>query len=672
MIIRVLLVAVFIAIIPVIGSAQVTQRFPDFVAGAPSVSTLNPTDLIPIVRGGATYKAQVSQFNTLSGPTPPPQATAAGYTVLARNSDFRLAAPDIGCDVADLTSHHDWYGFTYGSIYSDCSNITWPAVDPVSGETTAKFNCTDCGKPSVSFTGARHGLSSINDNGSQGDSFPMDGYYECRMRVDPYRFQGGWWNCWMNGLQWVQTAGSTLWLELDINEYHSGLAENKNYCNIQALHDWFGDSTGPVSWYTCNTGLDPSDGMHTTGMLVTTNRAAGTVKFCAYYDDVFKGCTGDYTPFNTAWKAQRNFIMWNVTVGCASNQETYGDCINTPISNVTNNGGNIRIAINGSNTPTYGLPLVATGFDEYMLSISGVTGTTNANGHFMGVAVDDPSTCTTNCRFDIFAIDPATGGPGAPITFNAPYTGGGVWNPAPNGLNLYASFFRVWVACTAWQTTNCATAPPAPQRGNNVSNECSGPVSTCAATVIGSATGDMRIVGVYYGRTAATVTSSDLTSLQDNHGNVCARVSGSPGPFKLRSDNHRATDIWKCPITSGASSSIVTATFAQAQDYVGVYVSEIYGSSITDPGIANGAASTGTAVSVTTNGAVTQVGEYIYNFVAVTGLASTNGATVLDSNGGLIQQYKLTTTSSGTATINATAGTSGPWISSVAAFVVTP
>ena len=668
---RAFMVAVFVAICPGIAWAQVTQRFPDFVTTSPSVSALQPTDLIPIVRGGATYKAQVSQFNTVAGPTPPAQAAAAGFTILARNSDFRLAAPDIGCDVADLTSHHDWYTHTYGALYSECTDVTWPSVDPVSGETTAKLNCTNCGKPSVSFTGARHGLASVNQDGSQGDSFPLDGYYECRIRVDPYRFQGGWWNCWMNGLQFVQSAGASLFLEFDINEYHSGLAENKNYCNISAIHDWYAGSGGPVSWYSCNTGLDPSDGMHTTGMLIQTNRAANNIHFCAYYDEVLKGCS-DYAPPDAGWKTQRNWILWNVTVGCASNQETYGDCINTPISNVTNVGGNVRIAINGSNTPTYGLPLVATGFDEYMLSISGVTGTTNANGHFMGVPVDDPSTCTTNCRFDIFAINPATGGPGAPITFNAAYTGGGVWNAAPAGLNLYASFFRVWVGCTAWQTTDCSgSGPPAPQRTNHVANSCD-TASSCAVTITGSQAGDYRIVGLYYGRNGQTVASTDVVSVQDNHGKVCTRVSGAG--FKLSGDSARASDIFKCPSLTAQASSVVTATFAQTQTIATIFVDEIYGSAIADAGIAAGAAGTNATVAVT-SGAVTQVGEYMYQ-VGTHGSGvpptPTNGETQLNTIGGIFSQYKLSTSATGTVTMGGTTASAGNWVASVAGFTVTP
>ena len=69
--------------------------------------------------------------------------------------------------------------------------------------------------------------------------------------------------------------------------------------------------------------------------------------------------------------------------------ESYGDCVNMPISNIINNGDNIRIAVSGP-APTWGLPIGRYRFRHYVLQISDVQGTTNANGHFMGKAVSDP------------------------------------------------------------------------------------------------------------------------------------------------------------------------------------------------------------------------------------------------------------------------------------------
>jgi hypothetical protein len=406
--------------------------------------------LVPCLAYGADPSGSVSVEVVPAGssPSPPPQAAAAGFTVLARNSDFSRAAPDIGCDD---TGHHDWYAHTATALYSDCSNITWPVTDPVSGETVAQFNCTNCGKPDTSLLGARHGLSSVNNNGTQGDSFPLDGYYECRIRVAPYGLQGGWWNCWMNGFQTVQTNGGGQ-LEFDINEYHSGEADNKNYCALQTIHDWYtgGGGLGP-SWWTCNTGKNPSDGLHKTGMLIQTNRATNTIHYCSYWDDQLMGCSDVLgTGQETSWQTQRNYIMWNVTVGCNASNEGLGDCVNMPISNIINNGGNIRVAVNGP-APTWGLPLVGVDFQNYELEISGVQGTTNANGHFMGKAVSDPRSCVSNCQFDIFNVST-----GQPIPYNGAYVPGtGIWNPTPNGFNMYASYFRVWVKCSNWQTTSC-------------------------------------------------------------------------------------------------------------------------------------------------------------------------------------------------------------------------
>lgn len=89
-----------------------------------------------------------------------------------------------------------------------------------------------------------------------------------------------------------------------------------------------------------------------------------------------------------------------------------------PISNITNNGDNIRIAVSGP-APTWNLPLVGVDFDHYELQISDVQGTTNANGHFMGKAVSDPRSCTTNCQFDLYNI--ATG---QPVPYNGTYVSG--------------------------------------------------------------------------------------------------------------------------------------------------------------------------------------------------------------------------------------------------------
>ena len=76
----------------------------------------------------------IVSVNVVSSKTilPPPQAASAGFTDLARNSDFSKAGPDIGCDD---TGHHDWYVHTQTALYADCSQIKWPVTDPVSGET---------------------------------------------------------------------------------------------------------------------------------------------------------------------------------------------------------------------------------------------------------------------------------------------------------------------------------------------------------------------------------------------------------------------------------------------------------------------------------------------------------------------------------------------------------
>jgi hypothetical protein len=428
------------------------------------ISTLLVSDtLTPCLSHGSEVSGNLSINVVPPGttPPPPPQAAAAGFTTLARNSDFRVAAPDIGCNDEP---GHQWYVHTYGYMYADCTNIHWPYTDPVTGETAARFNWNLMNKPDTSFLSERTGLSSVNQNGSSGDTFPLDGYYECRVRVQPFRFAGGWWNCWMDGIQFVQNQAGGMF-EFDMNEFHSGYAENFNFaCLFGVIHNWWAGGGGDgAAFYQngCGTIYDPSNTMHTTGMLIQTNQSVNPplIRMRAYWDNNLIGDTGFYNPQQVnplePWYAQRNYLQWNVAVGCNEQNESYGDCINMPLTRVQDDGGgHAQLVVDGSNAPTYGKPIVNVN-PAFEISVGGVGGATNANGIFIAKYVDNQDTCTSNCRINIFNVST-----GAPITYGpSAYTSGGVWNPTPNGIDMIASYFRVWT-CSDWKTSNhCAIGP---------------------------------------------------------------------------------------------------------------------------------------------------------------------------------------------------------------------
>jgi hypothetical protein len=416
-----------------------------------------------LVGGAAQAKKIRGHTPSVAGVVQPQGAKDGGFNTLAFNADFSKGPPDIGCHDEP---GHQWYVHKNGVHETDCSRIIWPYTDPVTGETTARFNWNQMNQPSSGLVNERVGLSSSNNDGSYFTQFPIDGYYECRMRVQPYRFAGGWWNCWMNATN-PDINYNNAGFEYDIYEAHSGWAENNNfYTGIAGIQDWWNGGGGESPTFLTNAGpaYDPSSKMHTWGMLIQTNQTVTPplIRTRAYWDNALVGDTGWYDPHNPttgAWYKQWNFITWDVTAGCSFQTsgnlggEGYADCVNQPIANVVNDGGFVQIVMDGANAPTGGVPLFGYDIVNLEINITGVRGTTNANGHWTwaGAPGTDINTCQHNCAFNIYDVSTR-----ARPAFNAPYSGGGVWNPTPNGIDLIASHFQVWT-CSDWRTSNhCA------------------------------------------------------------------------------------------------------------------------------------------------------------------------------------------------------------------------
>jgi hypothetical protein len=300
-------------------------------------------------------------------------------------------------------------------MFADCANIHWPYTGPVTGETAARFNWNLMNRADTSFLAERTGLSSVIKLEHLANTFPLDGYYECRVGLQqPYRFAGGWWNCRMDGAQVIQTnAGGQF--DLDMNEFHSGYAGSFNFaCLFGVIHNWYNGGPGDgAAFYQngCGSTYAPGNTMHTTGLLIQTNQTVSPplIRMRSYWDNNLVEDTSFYNPAplgTEPWYIQRTYLQWNVTVGCNESNEGLPDCISMPITRVQDDGtGHVQIVVDGSSAPTHGLPLLVN--PVYEISISGVGGATNANG------IRIPAPATAGSTFSTSASCPITYGPSA-------------------------------------------------------------------------------------------------------------------------------------------------------------------------------------------------------------------------------------------------------------------
>jgi hypothetical protein len=370
-------------------------------------------------------------------PTPgipvPPQATTAGFTTLAFNGDM-AASFNVGC-VEE--SGHDWYVLTQRALASSCNFLTWPFND--AGNTVLKIDWTTSAHGSLL---GRTGVTTTSDNGTFGRDFPINAYYECITRMTPLASLGPWFNCFMLGRQTIHAPGNQLDNEYDINEFHGGYFFQEE---VGGVINWncggnftptcyqdgafFGDISNTVP------GFDPTQ-YHKYGMLLKQTSPTN-IHTCGYVDDVQMAC-GD-SSLDARERVQRNYLILDVSNSCNFDEGSFDYCMNQSVTSLTNDAGNIRV---GAPFPQW--------FFNWQISISGVTGTTNANGIFNWSNDSLPvSACAPNCTIHI--KDKNTN---VPIPFGpGPYTGGGVFN-AFTGSSMYVKSFRVW-SCASWLTTEC-------------------------------------------------------------------------------------------------------------------------------------------------------------------------------------------------------------------------
>jgi len=599
-------------------------------------------------------------------PPAPPQAVAAGYSTSADNSDFSQEF-DISCDGS---GNHRWYSMN--TWLTDCSSLIWPYADGADG-VVLREHWTVYTQQGSEFS--RVGIQGIN-NGSGYNAisrnYPLNGYFECTVKMGPFAVVGPWFDCFMWGVQGHNASGGVF--ETDIQESHGGdKTETGPLAIASDIINWAAGpfctgcgyaSNGPVQF-------DPTQ-YHKYGALLQ-RVGQDTERMTFFIDDVQQGTPLDF-PLVPDTKQQRHYAIIDTTVGCSSGSEGYWGCTNVPIADVSDNGaGTTRITVTTTSGAggCFGHPTGCTQ-ENYITYISGVGGATNANGHFRMDFIDDPQTCTA-CRFDIYEQDTGAAIPFGPGAYVA---GTGTWNPIPS-VDMYVKSWRVW-SCVDWATTQCNGTdylPPYPERDNHVAGALCSASTSCSATIASSQAGDLRIVGIYSGKDTGAA-FSDLTSVRDDHGNVCTHAVNT---YKANTIVTRATDIWYCPIAASVGSSVITATFSVAQDFSQVFVNEIYNAVVVNPdqGIGNGAAVTGAnSLSMTTNGSVTATGEYVYSFAKARNFSApasiTKGQTQIsiDTTNTVLDEFQLSTSASGsvTNTVTALSAPYGELFGSIAAF----
>jgi hypothetical protein len=197
--------------------------------------------------------------------------------------------------------------------------------------------------------------------------------------------------------------------------------------------------------------------------------------------------------------------------------------------------------------------------------------------------------------------------------------------------------------------------------------------TTCSVVLANSQTGDLRILGLRWGLTGASnPVAGDITNITDEHGNsVCSHLTNT---FHTIPAGTRATDIWDCPVSTGAASSTVTVTFAGSEQFSEIMAVEVLGAAASpDAGLGNGASGTSTSLSAAATGAVTQNNSLVFSMMKAEGGTTqtlTAGRTQLDQdNVGSPDMDEYQLTSSGTPSNTATlVGAALPWSTSIAVF----
>jgi len=395
------------------------------------------------------------------GPTPPPQAAAAGYTTLALNANFSKSL-DIDCEGAgNETQNHMWYTGMQGTLASDCGAgidpatnpdgpVMWPFTDPVTGDTVVNIRRTTY-PTTADYQGnmgrllGRVGISTSSYFKDLGQQYPINLYVECVERVWPLDSGYMWSNCWGIGS-----------VENDINEFH-GTASG-DYGN-----------PGPVVWQydpagcPCPSGAGQSisalfpnwnpDAYHAYGLLLQQTSATN-MHVCEYLDDQGPWGCFDYT---LTAQEQQYATQWllSMTVGAPCCEGTW-TTTDQPIIGVGSGNGTTYIDVGGLFQQNNCCMA-----NDYGIRVSGTN--TSADGYWSWVQSAN--------RFYLYgprstgtSQSPCCGG-GNPVPFSGSWSGGGNWNLPGGGtggghgydhaFNHSAKTFRLWT-CQDWQNTQCS------------------------------------------------------------------------------------------------------------------------------------------------------------------------------------------------------------------------
>ncbi|MFL5281022.1 MAG: family 16 glycosylhydrolase [Rhodopila sp.] len=196
--------------------------------------------------------------STPSGPIPPPQAVAAGYTTATFNDDF-TDPNDIS---ADNTGVHNWYlhnGFDTNNKYG--ANLT-PSDYTVSNGMLTMLDTN--GYPGLNTVNTNHPAistpTSHASNTGSGLAFQY-GYFEASIKFDPsYGSLGpseGWPSFWASAVQAYN--GINPYAELDFMEAYPTPGNNPPVTLSGTVHQWL---TGTSGYQNTNNGMPLPKGIN--------------------------------------------------------------------------------------------------------------------------------------------------------------------------------------------------------------------------------------------------------------------------------------------------------------------------------------------------------------------------------------------------------------------------
>jgi hypothetical protein len=422
--------------------------------------------LTPCLSHGSEVSGNLSIDVVPPGTTPPPQATAAGFTTLAFNGDMTQGF-DVSC-ANPATGPHQWYLGGNGLMNGSCANLTYPHIDETDGSKVLQIHLG----PSTAYNGGiggRVGIATSDLFGGQSHNFPINAYFECEVRLGTRTaaYMAAWHNCWMGDWHGLVNGHCCNAIEYDMTEFHGGYFNNEV---VAGTINW--ECGGPGSpclgtfWggniASIVPGYDPTR-FHRYGMLMYQTTASN-LHVRGYVDDILIH-EGDVLLSNAAngspnnnETAERPYIVVDLTSGCNFDEGQSFYCLQQPIDGVFGDGsGKLHIT-----TPN------ATMFFNFLLGIDGANGIPTlpngsyrfhqdnwaggANGNFGCV---DSNGNTVECTLSLYDANT-----GKPIKMAGSYTGGGVVNQwLDPGYQVFVKRFRVFT-CASWRTTECSSFNP--------------------------------------------------------------------------------------------------------------------------------------------------------------------------------------------------------------------